>query len=292
MSIRRIWSVHPAIQGSRSVAHGLRSALGEWIINEREKRERLFRTFRQHSERSAAMLDALGWPPPGHLPAHLFDEITNAFSKGDLSPAAVEEIIISSYTSERVLQVYEGWKRNPLLHRCLPILHEAVQAHLEGRYALSIPTIIPQIEGLIAVGFGHSGKISGRVIKAYVETAFARQSNFDKAGAAFFVEILLDQFQWGDPIPAFSRHAILHGADVDYATAANSLRAILILDQLQENLGYIVTKRGKTFHLPACRIVRGRKLRRAYGSYHAALSDDLGPCSVCLPDFYSASEED
>ena len=39
------------------------------------------------------------------------------------------------------------------------------------------------------------------------------------------------KFQWGDPLSSsLSRHAILHGGDTDYATALNSVKALLLFD--------------------------------------------------------------
>lgn len=277
-------TIRPAITGIHSATEQVRGALDSlvaWIFDEGKRQV----------ERSADMLDELGWPPPGHLPARLFDQITNGFSSGELNRKDVEEIIVSFYTPERVLEIFNGWAKNPLLQRRLPILREALEAHSEGRYALSIPAIIPQIEGLVASAFGHSGKLDVRTVKGYVEVAFPRDQGFDRMGVAFFLKILFDRFQWGSPIPLFSRHAILHGADVDYATEENSLRAILFLDQLQGKVGYLRTKRGSTYHLPSCRIIQGRQFRRVYGSGYSAIGDGLRPCRVCLPEIAATADQ-
>jgi hypothetical protein len=246
---------------------------------------RMLLSMQKQGERLEQMLLAIGWPPPGDLPAALVDEITRAYEAGNLSPQDVEDLFVRVYSADRVGEILAGWEKNERLAHRLQILREAIRAHVEGRYGLSIPTLIAQIDGVIAEAFAHEGWIDYKTIKAYVEVAFGRGSRFDRAGAAFFLRVLFIKFNWGDSIPKFSRHAILHGADVHYATAANSLRTILFLNQLQQNIGYVSAAHGRRFHLVTCRAVRGKKkkLRRSYATPYEAASDGLQPCLHCLP---------
>ncbi|MCA1788645.1 MAG: hypothetical protein LC667_01975 [Thioalkalivibrio sp.] len=229
------------------------------------------------------MLLQLKWPPPGHLPAALLDDIALAFDRKQFSPEDVEELFVNYYAAHRLREVVQSWHERRLNPRRLRIVEQAVAAHVERRFELSVPTILPQIEGTIAEIFGHVGRLSIKEVRRYLQMAFRRGSRFDKIGAAFFVEVLFDQFQWGSPIPTLSRHAILHGADLEYATAAKSLRLILIFDQLQAAMRYVVSPSGGKYHLPTCSYAGAKGTRSVYDTAAGATDAGYAPCSRCLP---------
>jgi hypothetical protein len=228
------------------------------------------------------MLLGLKWPPPGHLPAALLDEISSAFEKEDIEPSEVERLFVTYYTPPRLRQIVDAWSERGLSPRRLRIMKQVVTAHNEGHFELSVPSILPQIEGTLAEIFGHAGRISGKEVRQYVRVAFRRGSRFDKIGAAFFVDVLLDRFEWGDPIPFLSRHAILHGADLDYMTAAKSLRLILIFDQLQGAMQYVATPTGKKYHSPNCAYIQSKRERRVFCDAAEAATEGCTPCAHCL----------
>ena len=179
------------------------------------------------------MLFKFKWPPPGHLSAVLLDKISLSYEQGNLTAQDVDEIILHFYNKDKLEKIVETWSEQSFIQPRMNILKEIVSAHIEGRFELSIPTLLPQIEGIIAEMTGHAGRLPIKQIKDYVKFIFARNSRFDRVGKAFFISILMEGFEWKDPIPFLSRHAILHGADTNYASASNPLRLILIFDQLQ-----------------------------------------------------------
>jgi hypothetical protein len=244
---------------------------------------RLIHQLAASGSRLQLMLLQLKWPPPGHLPAALLDEIASAFEKEDIGPSDVERLFVTYYTPQRLRQLVAAWSERGLSARRLRIMEQVVSAHCEGRFELSVPSILPQIEGTIAEIFGHAGRISGKEIRQYVKAVLQRGSRFDKIGAAFFTDVLLDRFEWGDPIPPLSRHAILHGADLDYMTAANSLRLILSFDQLQGAMQYVATPTGKKYHSPNCAHIQSKRKRRVFRDAAVAATEGCTPCSHCLP---------
>ena len=179
------------------------------------------------------MLFQLKWPPPGHLSAVLLDQISLSYEEGNLTEQDVDEIITHFYNKDKLEKLVETWSEKSFIQPRMKILKECVSAHIEGRFELSIPTLLPQIEGIVADIVEHAGRMKFKNIEEYVDSMFVRNSRFDRIGKAFFFSILLEEFKWKDPIPFLSRHAILHGADTNYASASNSLRLILIFDQLQ-----------------------------------------------------------
>lgn len=194
--------------------------------------------------RLEGMLYQLKWPPPGHLSAALLDHISHSFEKGQLTTQDVDEIFVHFYDKDKLKKLVEGWSQRDFIQPRMKILKEAVAAHVEGRYELSIPTLLPQIEGTIADINKHAGRMKFKNMEDYVESIFARNSRFDRISKAFYLSILLENFKWQDPIPFLSRHAILHGTDTNYASASNSLRLILMFDRLQDSMKLTKMKTG------------------------------------------------
>jgi len=185
------------------------------------------------------MLFDLKWPPPGNLPAILLDKISNGYEKGIISAQDVDKIFLNFYNKEKLEKLVGLWSEQDFIHHRIKIISEAVNAHIEGKYELSIPTLLPQLEGIIADIYQHTGRMTFKNITDYVETIFERDSRFDRVSKTFFQSIILEEFEWQGPVPFFSRNAILHGADINYATPANSLRLILMLDLLQSSVQYL-----------------------------------------------------
>jgi len=83
-----------------------------------------------------------------------------------------------------------------------------------------------------------------------------------------------------------SRHAILHGADVKYGTASNSLKTILCFDFLQDAFRLVSLRRGKAFHVVGCPTIyskKGEKDLIFYKYFFQAEEEGRIPCKVCRP---------
>lgn len=76
--------------------------------------------------------------------------------------------------------------------------------------------------------------MDGPTLRSHIRTLAAVESVTGGMFASFVNDALLAQFQHGSLAPPFSRHAILHGGDIDYATEVNSRTAILLLDNMRE----------------------------------------------------------
>lgn len=113
------------------------------------------------------------------------------------------------------------------------ILREAFAAHREGRFSLSIPAILPQIDGIWHERCGHN--LFGSDIRKVIAAAQDPQL---KGG---FIARLLQSLtnpDWKLRQPrrkraagfvALNRHQVLHGEVTDYGTEENSLKAIALL---------------------------------------------------------------
>ena len=108
------------------------------------------------------------------------------------------------------------------------VLSQILSAHDAGLYAAAVPTAMAQAEGLLVSIIGKKARTKEKDLKRLLD----RPNTFFGPTASNFFEVVTDVFTPGHPLPAFSRHAILHGEDVHYGTEANSLRVILWIDYI------------------------------------------------------------
>ncbi|HEV3191311.1 MAG TPA: hypothetical protein VGY54_12470, partial [Polyangiaceae bacterium] len=126
------------------------------------------------------------------------------------------------------------WAANSHLNRRLPLLQQSLKAHKLRMFAVSVPTLLAQFEGLVADATNHSGLMNGETMRRHVATLANGAHVTGGMLLSFVNDALLTQFGHGSLLPPFSRHAILHGGDVDYATEVNSRTAIFLIDNLRE----------------------------------------------------------
>ena len=122
------------------------------------------------------------------------------------------------------------------------ILIDALDAHSEGKYTLSIPVLLAQADGISAALLGsllftnHHGSICGAA-EHLIEKRFPARPL-----AKSFLGLLLEasglrldtrerdkMIAAGQVVSPLNRHGVLHGLDSDYGTDANSLRGIALI---------------------------------------------------------------
>jgi len=137
------------------------------------------------------------------------------------------------------------WWTVPYMAKRKKAIRAALKAHKEGAFELSIPTLLPFVDGLAAEivprlpkpGKGpihvnevaqmhHDGcaELSSECILAVVNNLIYRRVDFKKLKR---------------PPSSINRHAILHGRVIDYASELNSYRVIFLLDTM---VGIYATK--------------------------------------------------
>jgi hypothetical protein len=126
-------------------------------------------------------------------------------------------------------------------HNRMVIIRDALEAHRNKKYTLSIPALLPIIEGVCGdycieqkAGIGKS--------KSFQKAEKAIQSLGTK-GEQYVSELVLeyisnqlyissDKLKTSRNKKYLSRHSILHGSQTGYADCARSLRCFLLLDVL------------------------------------------------------------
>lgn len=99
------------------------------------------------------------------------------------------------------------------------------------RLGASVPALLAQLEGLIADASSHAGRMNATAWREHMNEAASRDPLVGTLVKRFVNAVLAAPFEHGAPITSpLSRHAILHGGDVDYGTLTNSRTAILLVD--------------------------------------------------------------
>jgi hypothetical protein len=114
------------------------------------------------------------------------------------------------------------------------VLEQVLRAHELGLYGVSIPAALAQAEGIVVGAFRHSGQLTVKKLREYL-LRLRKSPNIDGPVLDQFIDdYLFRRFVHGDgaPLPRFSRHAILHGADIAYGTKDKSLTALVWVDYL------------------------------------------------------------
>jgi hypothetical protein len=123
------------------------------------------------------------------------------------------------------------------------IVRDAFEAHRQAKYTLSIPTLLPQIDGIGRETLGMSTNQFFRqwARQEAIEAKLAPQVG---AGSSLLKQIvkkssmeettrdrnnLQEKDPWFGPL---NRHGVIHGVDTDYPSEANSLRCVLLLAYL------------------------------------------------------------
>lgn len=148
----------------------------------------------------------------------------------------IDSLIIEEYNDERIAQILNRWQKYSFLTKRIKLLEDSFDAYRIEKYSLSIPLMFAELEGTVADFFNIKGKSNMKLYKKYVLDALesTQIEDYKKITKAYFMNYILTDFFHGDKIPKFSRHAIMHGADVNFGTKVNNINLILTLDIIFE----------------------------------------------------------
>ena len=209
------------------------------------------------NEISSLMVQSGFWfPPSGSL--GIIHTIRKLKNKGQASPENVRQVVIDYYEKDNysnLRNMVDDWGENPYFANRMHIITDALEAHIDVKYTLSIPALLPLVEGIVTDIVGRratraDGGMSGWAGTA-IETLYLdsfRESSKDaliafisgssvygNVDTAYFTPSMFPTWlanQGLDGKQILQRHAILHGVQTDYDSKENSLRSFLILDIL------------------------------------------------------------
>jgi hypothetical protein len=190
---------------------------------------------------------AAGWPISPSMPLDLRKRVVGHYKGGRKRYITVT---IMGYYHRRgfknLRNVVDSWDENPLFSPRMHILRDALEAHCAGKYTLSVPALLPQIEGVLN-DYVCSNHLPARIgkINQVLEAVFAEKDNY-----TLFTWSIADtlHYQLQNSSYAFAdfeqelkravksrkatRHTILHGVNPGYNRPMNSLKAFLLLDAI------------------------------------------------------------
>jgi hypothetical protein len=137
----------------------------------------------------------------------------------------------------------------------MQIIEDALQAHIAGSYTLTVPALLPLVEGiLVSVVGGRPPRAQGGLgafVQATIEAMYmdamhesSKEAVISYLGGVGVYANVEPEFFTPERFPEWlsargligpqvlHRHAIMHGVQTDYATKENSLRCFFILDVL------------------------------------------------------------
>ena len=162
-----------------------------------------------------------------------------------------------------------GWSDESVMRLRRPIISDALTDHLARRYRVSIPTLLPTVEGIVAGAFDLGRRVK---VTPGLEPLFDIFDGIDELALEVAVASLSQlygnvDFGLTSPLsPTLNRHLILHGRTVRYGTEANSLKVFFHLDELHTQLAAKHRlEEGRTVPLQQRPIRMANELVRALG---------------------------
>jgi hypothetical protein len=114
-----------------------------------------------------------------------------------------------------------------------PILVEAFDAYVAGMYAVAVPTLVAQFEGVLVDVTGFTGRSHKKSLTPYLDSFTEFDSFFGPHVRHFFGSTWFSKFDHGDELEhGLSRHSIMHGGNVTYANERTARQALLWVDYL------------------------------------------------------------
>lgn len=188
-----------------------------------------------------------------NTPISLLTDLEELINSGCATPENVSKVIvgISEMEDYAVLKdMVNAWKQEAYFSNRSILLDDALEAHINEKYSLSIPAMLPLIEGyfdgcfsehdkkgLIARmkehfdSIGDKDEIIADALEAIMEEFLFRTAYFYKVtDKKSYLSFKTSTTMPPDQI--LNRHGILHGFDHQYVSKENSLRVFFTIDSL------------------------------------------------------------
>jgi len=190
---------------------------------------------------------ASGWPFAPSMPTELRGKIVQLYREG--KGRYISRSIIAYYEKndyQNLKMMVCSWENNDLFQPRMHILRDALEAHCSKKYTLSVPTLIPQIEGIMN-DYVHSNGLIVKLgkIKEVYEAAIGEEDEYGLSGWVIASTVLYhlqnntyvytkfeDEIRKPINSRQVSRHTVSHGISPNYNKKIHSLKAFLVLDAI------------------------------------------------------------
>ena len=208
--------------------------------------DELIKLLEYHKD-SAEAFKAAGWTIAPSMDQELREKVVLFHQQN--KTRYISQVIIGYYhknSFEKLKNAIATWETNPLFTSRMHIFNAALKAHCEGTYALSVPALLPQIEGILNeyVKVNNLEAKLGKIEKVY--KAVVGDLNEYPLSSWAIVNTLLFQlqtntftftdfeieFKKSSNTRKTTRHTVLHGISTNYDKPIHSLKAFVLLDAL------------------------------------------------------------
>lgn len=244
-------------------------------------------------ERYPEVCTKFGWPP-FDVPLSVVAEVVDLYDRKGMEARTDIDALFVRLVSKRALQdLRQEWSECHLLRRRAHILDAALRAHTRREFTLTVPVLLASVEGVVADLHVPKGRMKQADVERFLAETFASEdgprrwsSQLNDAARSVIADAMVGSFVHGDPAPQdVRRNAVLHGADTAYDTEPYSLKAILMLDLVREQYGYVSLADSDAYHRQTCSTLR-RSTKRAQHFKSPTDAERVGKraCGVCHPD--------
>jgi len=206
-----------------------------------------FKELYENDQETAEAFSTSSWTIAPSMPKVLKNKVLRFYNEG--KSRYVSNVIMGYYFKSEYANLKEAievWREHPLFKRRMQIVDDALEAHINGKYTLSIPALLPLVEGILNDYVKqHNLSVRCGKIKEVYEAVLGDPDNYSIVTWSV-VETLLQQLRnntyvytnfevelkKSDRQRVFSRHTVLHGIKTNYYSPSNSLRVFLLLDAI------------------------------------------------------------
>ena len=220
-------------------------------LNELQKQvQEKLATIEEELEKLAPMLEKANFWFTPYMPLGIIHQLRDLAQNKNTTPIAVEQVFVAHYEAEnwaRLKNMVNSWGNKLQFADRMPIVLDALDAHTTGKYTLSVPVLLTQVEGVASeiIGksvWGGTGEKIADLLNEHLPERF-RQAHKELL-IKFVKEMIFYRVDFNDfaadlhakkgmiEKDFLNRHSILHGVQTDYAYKEHSLRAFLLLDTL------------------------------------------------------------
>ena len=173
----------------------------------------------------------LGWWMPPSVDMGTFWELGRLAHEGRRVELRREMVALAA--SSEFTHVLERWMELPAFRRRRHILRAGLADHRRRRYVASVPTLLPQIEGIAIEAFAPGS--TARNPKGAIQTAVATYEMVMGPAMVDAVTVLWAHQSFDLVTPGtrrLNRQLVLHGRSTGYGVGENSARVLFALDLL------------------------------------------------------------
>lgn len=165
-------------------------------------------------------------------------ELEEGLKSNNLNKTDIISAYIDCATEERCISLLEfSFKESDVFNKRKNILLDAFRSHFEGRYTLSVPALLAQIEGIMRDIGGLKLKDT---FKPTIKTdIWDRRLYFSvKDNAEYFNAFISNLFKGSQLDDSFNRNPILHGTNIKYNSIEWSLILVLSILEIRSFLWF------------------------------------------------------